>query len=110
MTSNPQQLSNDVVDGGLHFLNARNIVRPDHQRKVCNFTPQDFAAVITEQSDGQQVPLARFLQRLDDVFRPATGGDGDSHVIGARVSDQLSKKYILRSHVVGERGNVGGFE
>src|SRR5580698_1699751 len=110
MTSNLQELSNDVVNGGLHLLNARNVVRPDYYRKVRNFPPHDFAAVITEQSHGQQVPLARFLQRPDDVLRSATGGNGDGHVIGTRVSDQLPKKNILRSHVVGERGNVGGFE
>src|SRR5580704_7960092 len=105
-----QELPNDVIDGRLHFLNAWNIVGTDYHRKVRDVPAQNFAAVIAEQSNGQQIAFARFFQRQDDIPRSAAGGDRDGNIFGTRVSDQLAQKDIFRSHVVGESGDVGWLE
>ena len=44
----------DVVDGSLHFLDARNVIGADDEGIIGQAAADDFAAVVTEQCDGQQ--------------------------------------------------------
>ena len=51
-------------------------------RKIGQSAPQNLAAVVAEQRDGQQSALARFFERHDDVARSAAGGDADRNIFG----------------------------
>ena len=63
-----------MVDRGLHFLNAGNVVAVHHDGKISQALALDLAAVVAEQRNGQQIPLPRFFQRSNDVPRSAAGG------------------------------------
>src|ERR1700737_529106 len=84
-----QILSDDVVDGGLHLLNARDVVRPHHDEMVGDSPPSDLTPIVAEERDRQKLPLSRFLERSDDVPRSTAGGHGNRHVVRAGVGDEL---------------------
>ena len=92
-----------MVNRSLNFLDARNVVAAHDQREVGQSAAQDFAAVVAEQRDGEQVALARFFKRHDDVARAAAGGDSDGDVFGPRLRDELAQKDELGADVVGDR-------
>ena len=68
-----QKLADRMVDLGLHFLYARNVIGANDQRVGGQASPQDFAAIITEQRHRQQFSFSRLLQSDDDVARTAAG-------------------------------------
>src|ERR1700733_11894475 len=47
-----QQLADDVVDRGLHFLDTRDVVALHHDGKVCELAAFDLAAVVAQQRNG----------------------------------------------------------
>ena len=57
-----QSFANHVIGGRLHFLNARDVIGADDQRKVSQAAPQNLAAVIAEQRHGEQSALCELLR------------------------------------------------
>src|SRR5271163_1855989 len=64
---NLQGFADDVVDRGLHFLNARDVIARNHDGKIGQGPTLDFAAIVSEQRDGEQTTLARLFKGHDDV-------------------------------------------
>src|ERR1700689_2848362 len=101
-----QRFADHVIDAGLYFLNAWDVIAIHHHGKVGEALAPDFTAVVAEQRDGQHVALARFFERHDDVARAAAGGNGDRYIFGASLRDQLAKKNCVGANVVGDCGDV----
>src|SRR5580704_12382001 len=75
-----QSFAQEVVGGGLHFLNARNVIGADNQRKIRQPAPQDLSSVVAQQRHGQHPALTRLLQRQNDVARSTAGGNTNRHI------------------------------
>ena len=56
--------------GGLHFLNAGNVIAPHHDGHIGQPVSFDFAAIVTEQRHREHAAFARLFQRHDDVAEP----------------------------------------
>src|SRR6185369_13782184 len=105
-----QHFANDVVDRGLRFLNARDVVALYDDRKVGQSTPLDLSAVVPQQCDRQKVPLAGFFERHNDVSRSTAGRNSDCNVFGACLRDELAKENYFRTDIVGNRTYVRRFK
>ena len=89
-------------------MDARDVIAADDNRQVRQAAPDDFAAVVPEQGDGQHASLACLLQRGDDVGGAAARRDRDGHVTGTPVGDHLAQKYRVAADVVRNGGDVRG--
>src|SRR5215472_21965 len=105
-----QKFADRMVNRRLHLLNSRNVVGTDNERKVGQATTKDLASVITEQRDGEQILFSSFFERHHDIFRATTGGDSDGYVVRPRMGNQLALKNQFRTHVIGYRGKIRGFQ
>ena len=52
-----QRLAQHMIDGGLHFLNARDVVAVYDDGEISEAIAFNLAAVVAEQCDGQQSRL-----------------------------------------------------
>src|SRR5579859_7857331 len=68
-----QSFPHDVVNRGLHFLNARNVIALHDDGEIGEGAALDLAAVVAEQRNRQHTALARLFERHDDVARSAAG-------------------------------------
>src|SRR5277367_2627859 len=76
-----QSFADDVVNRGLYFLNTRNVIATNDQRKISQSSPLDFTAIVAEQCHSQQLAFSCFFERHDEVPRPATGGNCDCDIV-----------------------------
>src|ERR1700722_6421168 len=76
-----QGFADHMVDGGLDFLNPRNVIAADDQRKIRECAPLNFASVAAEQRDGEHTAFPRFLEGGDDVARASAGGNTDDDIV-----------------------------
>jgi hypothetical protein len=95
-------LGHDVVNRCLHFLNAGNVVAADHNRQIHEPAAKDFPAVVAEQRDREQPPLARLLECAHQVAGSSARRNRDRDVAAVSVSDQLAEEDRVTPDVVGD--------
>ena len=106
-----QSLADDVIDRGLHFLNARNVIAT---ARSAENPPARAAEFRRRRSPAARRSAASRLRASssahDDVPRSAAGGNADRHVFGPRLRDQLPQKNHFGADVVGDRGDIRRLE
>src|SRR6202789_172762 len=105
-----QRFADHVINRGLHFLNARNVIAADNQRKIGEAAAQNFAAVVTQQRYGQHFAFPRFFERRDDVARTAASGNSNRYIVRLGLRNQLPKKNNFGADVVADGRDIGGVE
>src|ERR1700687_2551963 len=107
MAEHLQGLSNYVINGGLNFLNTRDVVRMNDNRKIGQMSALNVAAVVTEQCNCKQAALASFFERHHHVLGSTAGRDRHRHILSPGVSNELPKKNHFNAYVVGNRRDIG---
>ena len=97
-----------MIGCGLGFLNSRNISAGRKDEEVHGFGATDGAAVVADEGNRQQALSLCLLQRLQDIWGIAAGGNAHSDVLGLTVGDDLAEKDALVADIVADRCDDGG--
>src|SRR5277367_3820742 len=95
-----------VIHGRLHFLNTRNVVGMNHDRKIREPTAQNLSAVVAQQRHGEHPAFSCFFEGDHNIARTAARRDSHGHVVRLGLRDELAQKNQIRANVVGNRADV----
>src|SRR5271154_372061 len=101
-----QGLADHVVNRGLYFLNTRNVIGTNDQRKISQASPLNFAAIVPEQRHRQKVAFPGFFERHDQITGPAAGGNCDGDIVRLSLRNHLTQKNNLGADIIGDRGDI----
>ena len=97
------EIPDDVYCGSVNLLDAVNAVRGYYETVVGNLrkTP----AILSREGDGQQLLLARSLQRVKQIWRFPTRAKGHRHIPGRGEEPKLIDKHAREIEIVADRGH-----
>src|SRR2546425_392816 len=99
------QLADHMLDREMNLLNARRVVRRDHERDVGERL--QLAARLAQERDDGHVARLRRLRRADHVGTLAAGRVQRQHVARAGERLDLAREHLVEAQVVGARGEEG---
>src|SRR5215469_1471685 len=94
-----QSLSHHVIDGCLHFLNARDVVAVHDEREFRQPPAKDFSTVVTKKGDRKHISFACLFQSHNDVARTATRRDSNRNIFRSGLGNQLTQEDDLSTNV-----------
>src|SRR5690242_6570722 len=94
-----------MVDGGLCFLDARNMVARRDDTDIHYRRMRHLATIVASERNGQQSLFLCLLKRQQHIRRVATGGDSKRNIPFTTKSDDLARKDCLEANIIAQCRN-----